>query len=130
MRLAGLQSRQDTLREPRLGISTASDSSGLSVTGVAPGGAASAAGLRVGDRIVSLGDVTITSDDSFDAFRQRYNGTAITTLPVVVRRGAETITLQMPVRLFSRIVTVVKSIPGAPEKAVRIRNGIMKGTTQ
>ena len=130
MQLAGLQSRQDTLREPRLGISTASDSSGLSVTGVSAGGAASVAGLRVGDRIVLLGDVTITGDDSFDNFRQRYNGTVLTTLPMVIRRGGETITLQMPVRLFSRIVTVVKSIPGASEKAVRIRNGILKGITQ
>jgi hypothetical protein len=39
-------------------------------------------------------------------------------------------TLQLPVRLFPRVVTVVASIPGASEKAVRIRNGIMKGTTQ
>ena len=130
MRLAGMQSRSDTLREPRLGISTASDSSGLTVTGVSAGGAASTAGIRAGDRIVSLGDVTIVGDDSFDTFRQKYNGTALTTLPVVVRRGGETITVQIPVRLFSRVVTVVTSIPGAPEKAVRIRNGIMKGTTQ
>ena len=130
MRLAGLQSRSDTLREPRLGISTATDSSGVSVTGISAGGAASAAGLRVGDRIISLGDVNITNDDSFDTFRQKYSATALTTLPVVIRRGAETITLQLPVRLFSRVVTVVTSIPGASEKAVRIRNGIMKGTTQ
>jgi len=130
MRLAGMQSRSDTLREPRLGISTATDTGGLSVTGVSSGGAASAAGLRVGDRIISLGDVTITNDDSFGTFRERYTGTALTTLPLVIRRGTETITLQLPVRLFSRTVTVVTSIPGAPEKAVRIRNGIMKGTTQ
>jgi predicted metalloprotease with PDZ domain len=130
MRLAGLQSRQDTIREPRLGIATASDSSGLSVTAVSPGGAASAAGIRTGDRIVSLGDVTITGDDSFDTFRHRYNATALTSLPVVIRRGTETISLQLPVRLFSRVVTVVTSIAGASEKAVRIRNGIMKGTTQ
>ena len=130
MRLAGMQSRSDTLREPRLGISTATDSSGLSVTGVSAGGAASAAGIRVGDRLLSLGDVAITNDDAFDTFRQKYNGTALTTLPVVVRRGTETLTLQLPVRLFTRVVTVVKSIPGAPEKAVRIRNGIMRGTTQ
>ena len=130
MRLAGMQSRSDTLREPRLGISTASDSSGLTVTGVSPGGAASAAGIRVADRIVSLGDVAITGDDSFDTFRQKYNATALTTLPVVIVRGGQTITLQLPVRLLSRVVTVVTSIPGASEKAVRIRNGIMKGTTQ
>jgi len=130
MRLAGMQSRSDTLREPRLGISTATDSSGLTVTGVSAGGAASAAGIRAGDRLISLGDVAITNDDAFDTFRQKYNGTALTTLPVVVRRGTETLTLQLPVRLFTRVVTVVASIPGASEKAVRIRNGIMRGTTQ
>jgi predicted metalloprotease with PDZ domain len=129
MRLAGLQSRTDTLREPRLGVSTSSDTSGVSITVISPGGAASTAGVRVGDRLVSIGDITITDDDSFGTFRQHYTGTALTTLPLVVRRGTETITLQLPVRLFPRAVTVVKSIPGAPEKAVRIRNGILKGTT-
>ena len=129
LQLVGLQSRTDTLREPRLGVSTTTDSSGVRVNDVAPGGAASAAGLRSGDRIVSIGDVAITNDDSFSDFRTRYAGTTLTSLPLVVRRGTETTTLQLPVRLFTRVVTRVTPIAGAPEKAVRIRNGILKGST-
>jgi hypothetical protein len=86
-------------------------------------------GLRVGDRILSMGDVAITSDDSFGTFREHYAGTALAALPLAVRRGAQTVTLQLPVRLFSRTFTQVSTIPGASDKAVRIRNGIMKGTT-
>jgi predicted metalloprotease with PDZ domain len=128
-RLAGLSARSDTIREPRLGISTATDASGVAVTQLSSTGAAAAAGVRVGDRIVSLGDVAITNDDSFFAVRTRYTGTTLTTLPLVVHRGTETITLQLPVRLVARVQSSVVPIPNASAKALRIRTGILKGTT-
>ncbi len=129
LRLAGLRARNDTIREPRLGVSPATDTNGVAITQLAPTGAAAAAGARVGDRIVSIGDVAISNDDSFDVFRTRYAGTTLTTLPLVVRRGTETITLQLPVRLFARTQTQVSPIPNAPAKALRIRQGILKGST-
>src|SRR6266480_1527211 len=129
LRLAGLRVRSDTIREPRLGVSPATDTNGVAITQLAPTGAAAAAGARVGDRIVSIGDVAISNDDSFDVFRTRYAGTTLTTLPLVVRRGTETITLQLPVRLFARTQTQVSPIPNAPAKALRIRHGILKGST-
>jgi predicted metalloprotease with PDZ domain len=129
LRLAGLRAESDTVREPRLGISTSTDSNGVSVTQMSPTSAAAAAGARNGDRFVSIGDVMISNDDSFDTFRTRYAGTAVTTLPLVVRRGGETITLQLPVRLATRVQTRVLPIPNAPERAVRIREGILRGST-
>lgn len=129
LRLAGLRSESDTIREPRLGIATNIDAGGVSITQLSPTGAAAAAGARSGDKIVSIGDVMISNDDSFEAFRARYAGTPLTTLPLVVRRGAETITLQLPVRLTSRVQTRVLPIPNAPAKAVRIRGGILRGST-
>jgi hypothetical protein len=63
------------------------------------------------------------------SFRSRYAGTTATTLPLVVRRGSQTMTLQLPVRLVPSVNTTVSPIPNAPEKAVRIRNGIMRGST-
>jgi predicted metalloprotease with PDZ domain len=129
LRLAGLRSESDTMREPRLGIATSTDSTGVSITQLTPTGAAAAAGARLGDRIVSIGDFTISNDDSFVAWRARYAGTALTTLPMIVRRGSETTTLQLPVRLNIRVQTRVLPIPNAPEKAVRIRGGILRGTT-
>jgi predicted metalloprotease with PDZ domain len=125
--LTALTVKSDTIGEPRLGIGTASDSSGILITDLNPSGAAAAAGARSGDRLVSIGDLTITNDASFDAFRARYSGTALTTLPLVVQRGTQTVTLQLPVRLVTRVRTIVSPVPNAPEKAVRIRNGILKG---
>ena len=127
--LAGLRSESDTVREPRLGIATSTDSSGIAITQLSPTGAAAAAGARVGDKIVSIGDVTIFNDDSFETFRNRYAGTTLTALPLVIRRGTETLTLQLPARLTTRVQTRVLPIPNAPEKAVRIRSGILKGST-
>ena len=129
LRLAGLSSKSDSIREPRLGVSTATDSSGVSITQVTATGAAAAAGARVGDRVVSLGDVIVTNDDSFVALRTRYTGTTLTTLPLVVRRGTETLTLQLPIRLVTRVQTTVAPIPNASPKAVRIRGGILRGST-
>jgi predicted metalloprotease with PDZ domain len=129
LRLAGLRSESDTIREPRLGIVTSTDSTGVSITQLTPTGAAAAAGARLGDRIISIGDFAISNDDSFVAWRARYAGTTLTTLPMIVRRGSETITLQLPVRLNTRVQTRVLPIPNAPEKAVRIRGGILRGTT-
>jgi predicted metalloprotease with PDZ domain len=129
LRLAGLRSESDTIREPRLGISTGTDSTGVSITQMSPTGAAAAAGARLGDKIVSIGDATISNDGSFEPFRARYVGTTLTTMPLIVRRGSETVTLQLPVRLTTREQTRVLPIPNAPEKAVRIRGGILRGST-
>jgi predicted metalloprotease with PDZ domain len=125
--LAALRYQSDTTREARLDFFT--DSSGKLITQVARGGAGSAAGLLVGDSLVSIGDIVIANDDSFDTFLRRYAGTALTTLPLVVRRGSQTATLQLPVRLFRRVRTTVSPLPNAPEKAVRIQTGILKGST-
>jgi predicted metalloprotease with PDZ domain len=127
--LAGLRSQSDTIREPRLGVSPTTDSAGVSVAQLSPTGAAAAAGAHTGDRFVSIGDVMISNDDSFDKFRARYAGTTMTTLPLVVRRGGETITLQLPVRLAMRVQTRVLPIPNASEKAVRIRSGTLRALT-
>jgi predicted metalloprotease with PDZ domain len=125
--LAALAVKSDTIREPRLGVGTATDSTGVTITEVISSGAAAAAGVNSGDRLVSIGDVAITNDDSLEAFRARYSGTTLTTLPLVLRRGTQAITLQLPVRLSIRVRTIVSPIPNASEKAVRIRNGILKG---
>ena len=124
LRLAGLRFKGDTVREPRLGISTGTDGT---ITQLSTTGAAAAAGARVDDRIVSIGDVVISKDDAFETFRSQYAGTTLTTLPLVIRRGGETVTLQLPVRLTIRVQTTVVPVPDAPEKAVRIRTGILRG---
>jgi hypothetical protein len=69
----------------------------------------------------------ITNDDSFEKFRTRYAGTNLTTLPFIVRRGSESLTVQLPVRLSVRVRTRVVPLPNASAKASRIRHGILTG---
>jgi predicted metalloprotease with PDZ domain len=130
LELAGLRFHGDTIREPRLGIGTAVDSTGLKISQIGPASAAAAAGAAVGDQIVSIGDVMITNDDSFETFRGRYAGTSLTTIPLVVRRGTESLTLQLPVRLSTRMRAVVEPVANASAKALAIRHGLLTGSPQ
>jgi predicted metalloprotease with PDZ domain len=122
--LAGLRVARATLREPRFGLTIASDSGGVRIATITPGGVAAAAGLRAGDTFVSAGDVRIANSDSFVQVRVRYTGTTLATLPFVVRRGADTLTLSVPVRLVDRNETRVVPLETAPDKAIKIRHSI------
>jgi len=126
--LAGLRFENETIRELQLGIRTASGSSGVRITRVGSTSAAAAAGARVGDWLLSVGDVSISSDASFEILRERYAGTPQMVLPVVLRRGTEIITLQLPVRQSARVRTRVIPIPDASPKASVIRHGILTGS--
>ncbi len=125
--LAGLRMVSDTVRDPRLGISTTADSSGIIVNGVLPGGAAEAAGVRAGDRLLAIGDLSVTDPDFGPAFRSRFGKQEGAPLPIRVRRGADTLTLNGKVILAARVERRIEADSAASEKAVRIRNGIMKG---
>jgi predicted metalloprotease with PDZ domain len=117
----------DTTRDPRLGISAAADSTGIVVNGVAPGGPAETAGVRAGDRLLAIGELSITDPDFGPAFRARFGNQEGAPLPIKVLRGADTLTLNSKVVLAERIQRRVEIDPGASEKAVRVRNGIMRG---
>jgi predicted metalloprotease with PDZ domain len=130
--LAGLRIRADTTHVPRLGISTDPDSaSGASrVTQVAPGSAAEEAGLKVGDVLLSLGDLKITTNDFGPAYRKMYAGKDSLAIPYVVKRGDSTMTLNGKVRLVEQIDEHLEPDPGAGEKAARVRHGILAGTVE
>jgi len=124
--LAALRVEQRVISEPRIGVTTQEDSAGVSIASISPGGAAEAAGARVGDRVLSVGGVQTPKTESFGAFRSRYAGTTLTTLPLVVRRGADTLMLSAPVRLTSRQDTRVVPVANAPMNAVAIRAAIFQ----
>lgn len=117
----------DTVREPRLGVSTQADSAGIVVNGIIPGGAADSAGLRVGDRLLAFGDLAVTDPDFGPAFRSRFGKEDGAPLPIKVLRGTDTLTLNGRVILAARVESRIEADPGASEKAVRIRNGILRG---
>ena len=127
--LAGLTVRQDTTVRPLVGILAGQDSTGVLVTALSPDGAALAGGVREGDYLLSAGPVELTGTESFEQFRAHFaellEGTRY---DVVVRRGGETLTLELELRLSEQIQTTLIEDPDAPEKAIRIRESLVLGT--
>jgi predicted metalloprotease with PDZ domain len=125
--LAGLRARAAMV--PRLGVMTQLDSNGVMVAQVQEGSAASAAGVRTGDYLLTVGDVAV-QDAQFGARLRAKFGASVegSPLPIKVRRGSETLILAGKLR-FGPGEPMVEADPGAGAKAVRIRNGILKGTT-
>jgi len=125
--LAGMSMTADTVRDPRLGISTNADSGGIVVNGVIPGGAAELAGVRTGDRLLAIGDISVTENDFGPAFRARFGQQEGAPLPIKVLRGTDTLTLNGKVMLAARVEHRIELDAAASVKAVRVRNGILKG---
>lgn len=128
--LAGLRLRSDTLREPRVGVASTLDSTGaIVVQEVLPGSVAQEAGVQPGDVLLALGDLAIDQDDFGPQFRTRFANSEGDSLPIKVRRGADTLSLPGKVRLGERVESRIEADPAAAPKAARIRNGLLRGMT-
>ncbi|MCU0623467.1 MAG: hypothetical protein MUF53_06320 [Gemmatimonadaceae bacterium] len=128
--LAGFALQVDSIAEPRLGVLTTSDSTGIRVEEVTPGGAAARAGVRPGDMLAVVGDIVVSDGTFGGRFRQKYRDVPEgTLLPLVVRRDGADVRLQMPLTLGVRTVTRVTADPRASPKAVRVRTGLLHGIT-
>jgi predicted metalloprotease with PDZ domain len=126
--LAGLRMVADTVREPRLGLAAGQDSSGaVVVMEVVPGGAAEAAGVHPGDVLLSLGDIPINDPNFGPKFRERFAKDSGQTLPIQVKRNGQVVALSGKVQFVPRVQQRLALDPSAPAKAVRIRDGILKG---
>src|SRR5205814_9755420 len=97
---AGLKAVAD--RVPRMGIFSAKRPAGVVVTATEPGGSADLAGVRVGDVLISVGDIAI-EDQQFGAkFRSKYASSPEgTPLPIIVARGGQRLTLNGKVMFAS-----------------------------
>jgi hypothetical protein len=84
--------------------------------------------VQPGDRLLALGDVSVTDPNFGPAFRSRYGKQEGAPLPIRVRRGADTLSLSGKVRLATQVELRLEANPRASAKAVRIRNGILKGS--
>jgi predicted metalloprotease with PDZ domain len=129
--LAGMRIVSDTIREPRLGVSSAPVPSGTGVviTGVDPTGAAAEAGVREGDILLSIGDIVVQDQTFGQRFRQQFASRGEgAPIDLKVKRGEQEISLQAKVRMVARVETRVEADPAASAKAARIRSGILHGT--
>ncbi|HEY2027412.1 MAG TPA: PDZ domain-containing protein [Gemmatimonadaceae bacterium] len=128
LRTIGLRIERDSA--PRLGLSTGPDAAnGVRVIEVAPGGAAATAGVLPNDVLLKVGDIDVRDAEFGAKFRQAYAGKASgTALPIVVQRGGSTLTLR-GVLVYAAAAPRITEDPTAPPRAVRLRNGILRGIT-
>ena len=128
LKTAGMRMVPDST--PRIGVSSGVDPAGtVRVLDLEAGGAAALAGVKVGDEMLKVGDIAV-SDANFGAkFRLEYAGRpAGSPVPLTVKRGAETLTLRGALAYASSAPKLADD-PAASAKAVRIRTGIFRGTT-
>ena len=129
--LGGMRLARDTLNEPRVGIGTVQDSSGVHVTEVVTGSAAEAAGVQPGDLLVSVGGISAADPAWSLKFRAKYarspEGSA---LPIQVRRDGRDQTLEARLRFVSRVESRLIEDARASAKARRVREGILRGATR
>jgi predicted metalloprotease with PDZ domain len=127
LKQAGMLLVTDSAKVARVGVSTQRDSTGERVMQTAPGGAADQAGVKAGDYLVSVAGIPTTNPDWAVQFRSQYNTREGADLPIVVRRGGQDISLSGKVMLASVVTQRIDFDPAASARAVRIRNGIMRG---
>ncbi len=128
LRTVGLRIQRDSA--PRIGVSTAPDAeNAIRVVEVAPGSAAAAAGVRVGDVMLKVGDVAVDDPNFGIKFRTQYLGKpAGSPLPLTVKRGSDSLILRSTL-MYGPTAPRITEDPAASPRAVRLRNGILRGTT-
>ncbi len=125
---AGFAVERRTVASPVLGVSQTASAAGMEITGVDPTSAAAAAGVRPGDVLVRVGDVTVTVDADWGAeFRRRYQGRAGQPLTIVVRRDGRAITLTGEVRERTRTTIAISRAASLTPKQSRVWRGIATG---
>jgi predicted metalloprotease with PDZ domain len=129
--LAGLRLETDVQRVARMGVMTNADVQGVVVVDVQGGGAAAAAGVTIGDHLISVGDVTV-EDGTFGAvFRATYGSRAAgTPYDIVVDRGGERLTLPGELQFAETSTSRLVEDEAAGDKPRRIRNGILTGAVE
>ena len=125
---AGWRIHTDTIHQPRMGVSFQKDSAGLLVVVVEPGSMAAGAGIRPGDVVTSLDGIS-ANNPAWEGWRQKFANREGTPIEIKLVRDGKTITLNPPVKLAILIDRKIEGDPAASEKAKRIRDGILKGTT-
>lgn len=127
--LAGLQLLQDSTRYPVLGVTMGADSGGTRITAVTAGSTAEQAGVRPGDYLVSVGDIPGDASSLSQHLRAKYGNAQNAIVPITITRGGKQSHLAAPLQFTWQVQLRIAPLPGASPKAVKIRGGILHGTT-
>jgi predicted metalloprotease with PDZ domain len=126
--LGGMRLMVERTVLPNLGVSISGDEQGRRVIAIDPAGTGSAAGIRVGDYLVSIGGVDVSDAAFGTTFSAKYAGVPPGgTIPVVIRRGGQQTTLTATANFRTSERRRIVAITDAPSKAARIREGILTG---
>ena len=128
LKVIGLRMQSDSV--PRMGVSLRPEQDGSTrVMEIVPGSPALEAGIKQGDVLVSVNERPAVDAFFAGGFRAMY-GTkpAGTQIPIVLKRDNATMTVQVPLRFGASQPTIVED-PAASPRAVRLRNGLLRGTT-
>ena len=127
LKVIGLRMQADSV--PRMGVSLRPEPDGTRVMELVPGSPALAAGIRQGDVIVSVNQRPAMDVFFAGGFRAMYGDKpAGTPIPIVIKRDSATMTVQMPLRFGASQPNLAED-PAASPRAVRLRNGLLRGTT-
>jgi predicted metalloprotease with PDZ domain len=125
--LAGLQLQTIEHKRPTLGFSAGRDGNGLAIVdGVDADGAAAEAGLRVGDAVLSWNGSEVPRNLEAWLFSQKKIGP----VRLGIRRDEKNLTLEFRIGEITETLYRPVENPNASEKARRIRDGLLRGTTQ
>jgi predicted metalloprotease with PDZ domain len=127
--LAALQLVSDSVRVPVLGVTMSQEDDGSRITAVAPGSTADQAGVKPGDDLISVGDIRPDAPALSEQLRLKYGNARSTIIPITVNRGGQQRSLAAPLQFTWRVGLRIAPLPGASPKAVRVRSGILHGTT-
>ena len=126
--LGGLRLIVDRTVLPNLGISSSLDDQGRRVVALDPVGTGAAASVKVGDYLVSVGGLDVGDAEFGSAFSAKYGAMPPGgTIPVVIKRGNQQMTLNARTNFRTSELRRIVAIKDASEKAIRIRDGILKG---
>ncbi|MDP9176248.1 MAG: PDZ domain-containing protein [Gemmatimonadota bacterium] len=126
--LAGMKLMVERTVLPNLGVSISGDEQGARVIAIDPAGAGSAAGIRVGDYVVSIGGLDVRDPAFATSFSAKYAGVPPGgTVPVVIRRAGQPTTLNVAANFRTSERRRIVALTDAAAKAVRIRDGILTG---
>jgi len=129
--LGGLKLFIERITRPALGIQTSADDQGERVVQVVVAGPGATAGVKLGDYLLTVGGLDVSSPGFLEQFNKKFGSMAPgSTIPIEIKRDTQRLTLNAPVRFSTTETRRLIELTTATPKAIRVRDGLLSGTLQ